>query len=209
GFGSLNTRSAAQEKTTGESAFAEHGSPQSVGHEAASGLWPRAGASGGLVAPARQGEASVDNDLQEMLDDLRGNTAELKPTIDYETHYSLGLAYKDMGLVDEAIEQFQFAFRLAQGNSEDDHIQCCHMLGVCFHLKGMPKLAIMWYQRGLKVMNRSEDEYQALRFEIGLCYEEIGEVDRAIEAFTEVYGVDVNYRHVSEKIRQLQASRDA
>jgi hypothetical protein len=160
-------------------------------------------------APFSLEAGAVDDELKEMLEDLKGNTAELKPTIDFETHYSLGLAYKDMGLVDEAIEQFQFAHRLALAGAEDDHIQCCHMLGICFRLKNMPKLAIMWYQRGLKVLNRSEDEYQALRFEIGLCYEEIGDLDNAIDTFTEVYGIDVNYRRVADKIRELQAAKNA
>ena len=145
-----------------------------------------------------------------MLDDLRENTAELSPLIDYETHYSLGLAYKDMALLDEAIEQFQMAYKMATvSDTEADAIQCCNMLGVCFKQKAMHKLAVMWFQRGLKTPNRSEDEYQALRYEIGLCYEESGDFNKAIEAFMDVYGVDVNYRHVGHKLKELQAARTA
>jgi tetratricopeptide (TPR) repeat protein len=66
----------------------------------------------------------------------------------------------------------------------------------------------MWFERGLKISNRTEDEYQALRFEIGVCYEEMGEFDKALDVFTQVYGIDVNYRKVAEKIKQLQAARD-
>ena len=73
----------------------------------------------------------------------------------------------------------------------------------------MPKLAIMWFERGLKVPNRPEDEYQALRFEIGLCYEEMGDLDKAIEVFAEVYGIDVNYRQVSSKLKELHAAKNA
>jgi hypothetical protein len=73
----------------------------------------------------------------------------------------------------------------------------------------MSRVAVMWFQRGLKVPNRPEDEYQALRYETGLCYEELGETDKAIDAFTEVYGIDVNYREVSEKLDQLQALKNA
>ncbi|HKV37638.1 MAG TPA: hypothetical protein VJX67_00385, partial [Blastocatellia bacterium] len=155
-------------------------------------------------------EDDLDAELREMLEDLKGNTGELKPVLDYETHYSLGLAYKDMDLLDEAIEQFQLAFRIATlGGPDTSYIQCCHMLGFCFKRKEMSKVAIMWFQRGLKVPNRSEDEYQAIRFEIGLCYEELGDVDKAIEIFTEVYGIDVNYRHVTAKLKELQASKNA
>ena len=83
------------------------------------------------------------------------------------------------------------------------------MLGFCFNKKRMPKLAIMWFERGLKVPDRPEDEYQALRFEIGLCYEEMGDLDKAIEVFGEVYGIDVNYRQVNAKLKELQAAKKA
>ena len=130
----------------------------------------------------------------------------MKELIDFETHYSLGLAYKDMELLDEAISEFQMAFRTAGVEDlEGDCINCCNMLGVCFKQKQIPKVAIMWFERGLKIPNRAEDEYQALRYEIGICYEEMGEIDKAIEAFTQVYGIDVNYRRVGDKIKELQA----
>ena len=130
--------------------------------------------------------------------------------MDFETHYSLGLAYKDMELLDEAIEEFQLAFRAA--GLEDlrgDYIHCCNMLGVCFKRKQMPKLAVMWFQRGLRIPNRTEDEYQALRYETGFCYEEMGDYDKALDVYMEVYGIDVNYRGVGEKIKQLQAIKNA
>ncbi|PYP87368.1 MAG: hypothetical protein DMF61_10165 [Blastocatellia bacterium AA13] len=152
----------------------------------------------------------IDSELRSMLEDLRENTGELDPLIDYETHYSLGLAYKDMALADEAIEQFQMAYKMATlSESEADAIQCCNMLGVCFKQKSMHKIAVMWFQRGLNTPSRSEDEYQALRYEIGLCYEESGDLEKAIEMFMEVYGVDINYRHVGDKLKELQAAKTA
>lgn len=152
--------------------------------------------------------SSARDQLQEIFEELKEQTGALKPLVDFETHYSLGLAYKDMDLLDDAISEFQMAFRTAGGEDQKgDYIHCCNMLGVCFKRKQMPKVAIMWFERGLSLPDRVEDEYQALRFEIGLCYEEMGEVDKAVETFTHVYGIDVNYRKVGEKIRQLQAAK--
>lgn len=154
--------------------------------------------------------SSARDELQEIFDELKEQTGDLKPLLDFETHYSLGLAYKDMDLLDDAISEFQMAFRTAGiQDLEGDYIHCCNMLGVCFKRKEMHKVAIMWFERGLKITGRAEDEYQALRFEIGLCYEEMGEIEKALESFTEVYGIDVNYRKVGEKIKQLQAAQIA
>ncbi|HKY04667.1 MAG TPA: hypothetical protein VJQ56_07255, partial [Blastocatellia bacterium] len=159
---------------------------------------------------ASPADYSIEGELGEIIEELKENTGDLQPLMDYETHYSLGLAYKDMDLHDDAIEQFQMAYKMATVQElQGDYIQCCHMLGVCFNRKSMPKVAVMWFQRGLNVADRSEDEYQALRFEIGLCYEQMNELDKAIDTFMEVYGIDVNYRQVGEKIKQLQAAKGA
>ncbi len=148
------------------------------------------------------------DELREIFEELREQTGELKPLIDFETHYSLGLAYKDMDLLDEAISEFQMAFRAADPEDlEGDCIHCCNMLGVCFKRKEIPSVAVMWFERGLNIPNRVEEEYQALRFEIGVCYEEMGEFEKALEVFMQVYGIDVNYRKVAEKIKGLQAAR--
>ena len=159
------------------------------------------------TSPEPPAERSAGDELQEIFEELKEQTGYLKPLIDFETHYSLGLAYKDMELLDEAISEFQMAFRTAGTADLGDCIQCCNMLGFCFKRKEMPGVAVMWFERGLKIPNRLEDEYQALRFEIGICYEEMGEIDRAIEVYTQVYGIDVNYRKVGDKIKELQAAR--
>jgi len=158
------------------------------------------------ISASMEGRSARD-ELQEIFEELKEKTSDLKPLIDFETHYSLGLAYKDMDLLDEAISEFQMAFRTAGAvDLAGDCIHCCNMLGVCFKRKQIPTVAIMWFERGLKIPDRLEDEYQALRFEIGICYEEMGELDKAIEAFTQVYGIDVNYRKVGAKIKELRAA---
>jgi tetratricopeptide (TPR) repeat protein len=151
-------------------------------------------------------ETATRSDLDDILEELREETGPLAPLADFETHFSLGLAYKDMDLLDDAIGEFQRAFRMAgQEDVNGDYLQCCNMLGVCFKRKQLPKVAITWFERGLKIHHRPEDEYQALRYEIGLCYEELGQIDKALDVFMEVYGSDVNYRETAKKIHQLQA----
>jgi tetratricopeptide (TPR) repeat protein len=160
-------------------------------------------------APSVSRPISPEEELQQIFEELKDNGGELKPLIDFETHYSLGLAYKDMELLDDAIEEFQRAFKMAGAEDpKGDYIQCCNMLGVCFKRKSMPTVAVQWFNRGLKIPNRPEDEYQALRYEIGMCYEEMGDTEKALDAYMEVYGLDVGYREVAEKIKELQAGKN-
>ena len=95
-----------------------------------------------------------------------------------------------MDLHDEAIEQFQNAYRLtAQDGSNQNHIQCCHMLGFCFKSKAMPKVAVMWFHRGLKIPNSTEDEYQALQQTINELQELLADPAKVLAAVKDEYAV--------------------
>ena len=171
-------------------------------------------ASGGIgesAAVADSGDASEGEEEESVLQDIFEefkSTFETDTLQDFDTHYNLGIAYRDMELHDDAIEEFQAAIRVTSQNAPDGrYVQCCNMLGMCFMAKDMPRLAVMWFRKGLDTPNRPEDEYQALRFDLGLAYERQGEIDAAIDVFSEVYAIDINYREVSEKLRDLQSAR--
>ena len=117
---------------------------------------------------------------------------------DYETRYNLGIAYKEMGLVDEAIAEFQLAAK-----DEGRLLECASMLGICFIEKGMPKLAVKWFEKGLQAPGRSDEEYQGLRYDLASALEQAGEGGRALALFTELYGQDASFRDVADKVRQL------
>jgi tetratricopeptide (TPR) repeat protein len=161
--------------------------------------------------PTAQPKAGIDPGLAAIFDEFRTAVEEeeaLPSDGDYETHYNLGLAYKDMDLLDEAIEEFQMAAGMvAPQDGTPRYLQCCNLLGHCFMQKGMPRLAVMWFKKGLEAPGHTEDEYQALRFELGMAYEQMGDLDSAITVFTEVYGINVSYRGVADKLRDLQAQR--
>jgi tetratricopeptide (TPR) repeat protein len=157
-------------------------------------------------------ESKVDPGLAELMEEFRAAAEGEEPAPsenDFETHYTLGLAYKDMELHEEAVEEFQKAAGLVKaGDGTARYFQCCNMLGHCFSQKGLPGLAVMWFRKGLASPGRSEDEYQALRFDLGAAYEAMGHLDQAIEAFSEVYSVNISYRGVAERLQQLQAQKN-
>ena len=151
------------------------------------------------------GGKGIDSGLAELFEEFRVAEEEDSGHEDFETHYNMGTAYKEMELMDEAIQEFQTSVALVKADDGTPRfLQCCNMLGHCFVHKGMPEAAIMWFKKGLAAPGHSEDEYQALRYELGGAYEEMGDFDQALQCYTEVYGVDVNYREVGEKLRSLK-----
>jgi tetratricopeptide (TPR) repeat protein len=153
-------------------------------------------------APVASG---IDAGLAELFEEFRAAEEGDDVREDYETHYNMGTAYKEMDLIDEAIQEFQTAAGLVKpGDGTSRFLQCCNLLGHCFMQKGMPEAAVIWFKKGLSAPGHSEDEYQALRYELGAAYEQLGDYKQAREFYTEVYGVDVSYREVADKLSQLK-----
>jgi tetratricopeptide (TPR) repeat protein len=163
------------------------------------------------AAETGQSKPGIDPGLAAIFDEFRTAAEEEESPAtdgDYETHYNLGIAYKEMELMDEAVEEFQSAAgMISPRDGTPRYLQCCNMLGHCFMHKGMPQLAVMWFKKGLETPGHTEDEYQALRYELGASYEQMGDLDKAIDVFTEVYGINVSYRGVAEKLRELQEQK--
>jgi tetratricopeptide (TPR) repeat protein len=165
------------------------------------------------VAPCDENAAArpfelLDGEAGELLDLLDEFKAEAGQTIqveDFDTHYNLGLAYKDMEMFDEAVEEFQQAFKSAMSDpASQNYLFCCSLLGFCFTRKKLPRLAVMWFKRGLDSPGHTEDEYQALRFDLAEAYVSLGEPQQAHDLFSEVYGIDVNYRGVKARLQELE-----
>ena len=148
--------------------------------------------------PAEEGTDLGDQALTDLFKEFQKGVDKQLGKEDYETRYNLGIAYKEMGLVDEAVAEFQLAAK-----DETRLLECASMLGICFTEKGMPKLAVKWFEKGLQAQGRTEEEYLGLRYDLGDALEMAGELERALETFKEVYGQDASFRDVAEKIRKL------
>jgi tetratricopeptide (TPR) repeat protein len=129
----------------------------------------------------------------------KGVEQQLSPE-DHETHYNLGIAYKEMGLTDEAIGEFQVAAKDPQ-----HAVECCSMLGLCFLEKGLPQLAIKWYNKGLETPGIREEERLGLQYDLGSLFFELGDREAAYRTFLEIYGTNASFRDVGDRLKELQA----
>lgn len=145
-------------------------------------------------------------DLLDFLDEFKAESGQRESTEDFETHYNLGLAYKEMDMFDEAIEEFQQAFKGVMADPmHAEYISCCNMLAFCFSQKGLPRLAVVWLKKALEAPGRNEEVYQALRYDLAEAYAAMGELKDAYEAFAEVYAIDVQYRSVKTRMQEISA----
>lgn len=140
--------------------------------------------------------------FEDIFEAFKRGVAQQVDSDDFETHYNLGIAYREMGLIDEAIGELQFASR-----DPSRTLECCGILGLCFRDKGMPDLALKWYKRGLDMPGLGQDQALGLRYDIAELYREKGEVDEALRHYTEVYGLDSTYRDVTARIKEIKQSQ--
>ena len=157
---------------------------------------------------AEHAAVSIDAGLAEVFEEYRASSeseGEAAANGDYETHYNLGLAYKDMDLFEDALEEFQMAANLTSpADGTGRYLQCCNLLGHCFVQTGAPEVAVKWFAKGLSAANVSDEERMALTYEIGAACEQAGDLHHALESFTEVYGNNVSYRNVNERVKTLK-----
>ncbi len=136
--------------------------------------------------------------LEDIVEGFKRGVAENLSAEDYGTHYNLGIAYREMGLLDEAIGEFQLA------SKDPAHlVECCSMLGICFSEKGLYDLAVKWYKRGLEAPDLAEDTMLSLLYDMGDAYQSLGDEAAARKTFNELSGFNIGFRDVVDRIEAL------
>jgi tetratricopeptide (TPR) repeat protein len=144
--------------------------------------------------------------LKEVFDEFRAELGEMgAEDEDLETHYNLGIAFREMGLLEEAISEFQKVAKATdRGRAFRYTMQCCTLLGLCFMDKGQPAVAAIWYERALHTPDLDPESALALRYDLGVAQESAGEPNAALKSFSQVYAMNIDYRDVGERIAALQ-----
>ncbi len=160
------------------------------------------------VAPAPSG-APISGLLGELFEEFRSEMGETNTDDeDLETHYNLGIAYREMGLLEESISEFQKVAQAAdKGPTFRYAMQCSTLLGLAFMDKGQPAIAAIWYERALKTPGLDQESILALRYDLGVAQELAGDTSAAFHSFSQVYAMNIDYRDVSERIAVLGKAR--
>jgi tetratricopeptide (TPR) repeat protein len=134
-------------------------------------------------------------------------SAEESTEADYETHYNTAVAYQGMGMMENAIREFQDAIsftHLDDGTRRFFH--CANLIGHCFMQNGMANHAITWFSRALEINEISDEEQYSLWYELAAAYEANGDEEKAGMYFEMVYAENVDFRDVAQRVKNLVAA---
>ena len=162
----------------------------------------------GAGAQAMHPAAGVD--LSEMFGELKQELEEGAVAgtgdDDPETHYNLGVAFREMGLLDEAIAELQKVCNsIDRGHGFSQTVQTYTWLAQCFLDKGVPEAAIRWYEKALNIPGLDAEARVAINYELGSACETAQDKPSALRHFTYVYGANIDYRDVAERIQALKS----
>jgi pilus assembly protein FimV len=118
---------------------------------------------------------------------------------DFETHFDLGIAYKEMGLIDDAVAEFRIVMK-----DPAREVQCQLMIGTCYLEKQMFTEAINQFKKGLYVEGITDPEALSLYYELGSAYEKIGDPREALYYYDKVQKRDPQFRDLRRRMRALR-----
>ncbi len=126
----------------------------------------------------------------------------LKPE-EADAHYDMGIAFKEMMLIDDAISEFKVACEAVKGEKKE--IDCLTMLGVCAGLKTQHREAVQYFKQALASSQITPEVAKNLHYELGLAFEALGDAKEALVYLTKVQKADPKYRDVAKAIARLGA----
>src|SRR5216117_25936 len=143
-----------------------------------------------------------ERDFQEMLARFKQGIDENIDEGDFQSHYDLGVAFKEMGLLDEAIAELQKALRAPDGK-----LRSSEALGVCFIDKGAYVVAESILRRALELPASSDQDRLGVLYWLARALEELGKRAEARELYGRVFAVDIRFRDVRERAKALAKAK--
>jgi tetratricopeptide (TPR) repeat protein len=144
-------------------------------------------------------EPVLDSDILSIFNEFKKGLETEIDDKDHETHYNLGLAYKELGLIDDAIKEFQAAH-----DDPKTAFSSSSMLGICYKEKGFYSLAIEVLSSTIEKMKDRDESYWAMRYDLADAYERNGNLKEALDIYTEIYGWNAGFRDIPERINQVE-----
>jgi len=141
-------------------------------------------------------------DFNEMLTQFKRGVDENIDAEDFQAHYDLGVAFREMGLLDESIAEFQKALRAPEGR-----LRTSEALGTAFFDKKQFAIAEAILRRAVESLGASDEEQIGLLYWLGRAREEQGKIDTALPCYERVLAVDIGFQDAGNRMTRLAGSR--
>ncbi|WNG20093.1 tetratricopeptide repeat protein [Cystobacter fuscus] len=158
----------------------------------------------GVEQAAPPVEEDFQYSVEEVFAEFKKGLAKVVKPEDVDTHYDLGIAYREMGLIDDALHEFAVAREGCLGKKRE--LDCLTMTGMLQLQKGDARAAVGTFKQALASEHAVGEVPKALGFELAMAYDAVGESGKALYHFQRVAGLDEKFRDVAAHVERLSAT---
>jgi tetratricopeptide (TPR) repeat protein len=148
----------------------------------------------------KQRTSTIEKNMMEIFEEFKKGVDEKIGQEDFDTRYNLGIAYKEMGLLEEAIHEF-----LISAKHPSKFFDSAGLLGMSFREKGMFGEAINWFEKALATPDRKTQEYLAIKYELVITLKLKEDYRQALRLTAEILKEDPNYRDGRSLFQELRS----
>ncbi|MCK4321141.1 tetratricopeptide repeat protein [candidate division WOR-3 bacterium] len=143
-------------------------------------------------------EFQTASDLDTLLEQFKRKAAEEITVSDYEAHFNLGITYKEMGLIEEAMDAFKKAMK-----GERWTLKSTEMIGKCLEILEDYEKAERIYKKVLESKKYNEDETISFAYSLGDIFARQKEYKKALKEYKKVLRIDPEFQGVKERIELM------
>jgi tetratricopeptide (TPR) repeat protein len=118
---------------------------------------------------------------------------------DLQCRYDLGVTYKEMGLFEEALNEFRVA-----SADDEQRAKAFEMAGLCHFEMQEYEEALEAFHRALRESSKQDDDYPGLCFNVGITLQAMGKTEEALERFKEVESLNPEFPGLTSRLGTLQ-----
>jgi tetratricopeptide (TPR) repeat protein len=155
-----------------------------------------------VAVAARPAAPVAEQSLDDIFEEFKKGVEQQATKEDIDTHYNLGVAYKEMGLLDDAIAEFAMT-----PEGEPRFVKSRYMLGLCYMEKSEYQNATAELRNALKYSESLELDAEnriSMLYDLGLAYQGFGNIKAALGEFQNVSELDPGYRDTAAKLNELR-----
>ena len=158
---------------------------------------------GGLEGATEAGQAKAEDDIFQSF--VASLSEEARGAGDAQTHYELGIAFREMDSMEEAIAEFEKALAKDSGKLT---FEINYELGQCYASMGKYDMAVEYLESALSEGTQDEQYLLDLRFDLGVALKQIGQLEKAKQHFKEVDSRSSNYRGAKAEIAECEKPKE-
>jgi len=146
---------------------------------------------------------NADVDIDQVFEKFKEGVRAQVEDSDSATHYDLGVAYKEMGLIADAVKELEIAAR-----DPARECMCYAMIGLVHLEQNALDDAEKSYIRGLEAARKTVDQEMNLYYDLGIVNEMKGAYPEAAYYLKKIARKDPGYRDIRERLMMLEQAQN-